>query len=122
LPPRHGAIVAPIALASLGVVATGFGVAFGVSARTNETKYRDADTGTMAEVDRARSYLDRAQDQARAANIAFGVGAAAIAAGVIWLAFGLSGPTDRRETAILAPVGPGQIGLAVNGPLGGRSW
>jgi hypothetical protein len=121
-PAHHGAILAPIALASLGVVATGVGIAFGISAKANESKYRDAETGTIGAVDRAHRYLDRAHDQARAANIAFAVGAAGVVAGAVWLAFDLSSPVDRTEMAISTQVGPDQIGLALNGSLGGRSW
>jgi predicted type IV restriction endonuclease len=76
-----------------------------------------------AEADRAADAYDHAHTQALISNVMFGVGAAAVAAGAVWLVVALgsdggSGDEAAPPQAMLTPsVAPGRLGLTLHGSL-----
>lgn len=120
--PERRVPATPIVLAAAGVVLIGVGAGLGFAARASEDEYGHVEPGTMVEIDRALGRLRSAQDQARLANIGFGVGAAALAAGAVWLAIDLSRSPDRGEAVVAASAGPDHAGLVLRGRVGSRAW
>lgn len=104
--PIVGGVGAAILVAALGV---------GISANNAEDDYRSAPVGTMQEVEAALEMRSEAQSKARAANALLGVGAAALATGVI-LTIVLRKTSDS-DVRVGAALGPGTVGVTVGGTL-----
>ena len=90
--PDAPALAGPIVLGAVGVAAF---VAFGVAAGLGASEYADLETTCAPRCSRAET--DSVDTKLLAADIALGVGSAALAGGVIWLAIELAGVP--RDTA-----------------------
>lgn len=103
-----------ITLGAAGVLLAG-GTVMGVLAAAAHDDYLGTPVDTTADADRAAERLQTAQDRSLAANVLFGVGAAAAIAGAALLAIDLDllGPSSE---AIVAPVAGGGV-VAVRGEL-----
>jgi hypothetical protein len=100
-------------------------VAFGMSSQSNQDDYRNAvHLRDMNDVNSAIALNNRAQTQALIADVAYGVGAAALAVGVTWLVLDLTSNDGADGTrATLAPFGGShQLGLAVQGQFARNAW
>jgi hypothetical protein len=128
-PEQHPFPVAPVIVGGVGVVLIGVGTAFGLAAKSSEDEYAAIDPTSIsdpkkahAEADRAADAYDHAHTQALLSNVMFGVGAAAVAAGAVWLVIALSSDGGSDEAAppqaLLTPsLAPGQLGLTLHGSL-----
>jgi hypothetical protein len=77
--------VLPIVIGAVGVALIAAGVGFGMSAKSNEDAYAKLKIpqGDTAAAGRAQAKIDSAATQAMLSNVGFGVGAAAVAAGIV---------------------------------------
>lgn len=107
-----------IGVAGAGAIGIAAGAALGVSAtrRQNDAFERCPDPGTpCAQAAQAQALLASGQRRALEANIAFGIGAAAvIGAGVLWFAGAPDGEASRR-IRIVPRATPGEAGVVVLG-------
>ncbi|AKF80852.1 hypothetical protein MFUL124B02_16115 [Myxococcus fulvus 124B02] len=82
----------PLTFAGLGVLTAGVGGYFGLQSRGNIQNAREATT-----LDAQREHLDEAQGEALAANLLFGVAAAAVTGAVILYLTGPSGESAEEQ-------------------------
>ncbi|MEO7732775.1 MAG: hypothetical protein ABIY55_17525 [Kofleriaceae bacterium] len=106
-----------IAVAGGGAVAVVAGVVLGTQATAKQKDARalcEAPPTPCGDADRANALIEAGQSRALGANIAFGIGAAAvIAAGVLWFTGGREPP--EQNLAIVPTLGPAETGVVVFG-------
>jgi hypothetical protein len=109
-------LVWPIALGTLGVVGLGVGAVFGAKAISNASDANELCPNGQCREERGKSLMDDAGRDAQISNVAFGVGAAGLAAGIIVYLLDRPKPTEQRVD--ISPwLGRGQAGLALRGRL-----
>jgi hypothetical protein len=123
-PTRPSSVVGPILVGSAGVLVLGAGFIVGGLMKGNQSDYNKLLVSTPAAADRAADKRSTAKTEAAVANVLFGVGAAAVAAGGIWLAVQLTNrhPADSSsdtDTAWAPMLGPGALGLVFTRRGGG---
>jgi hypothetical protein len=121
-PARHRAFpVGPVILGAAGLVAVGGGLVVGLAMNSTEDSYSSRKVQTAAEAMQVDEQRKTGKQQALIANVLIGAGAAALIAGVIWYAAGLSGESKPAPQAMLVPsVGSDGAGLALVGTWGDR--
>lgn len=106
----------PIALGAVGVVGIGVGSVFGFKAIHDASDANDLCPNHRCSEARGETLMNDARHAANVSNVAFSVGAAAIAAAVI--VFVVDRPRQERDTVRLVPaLGRAHAGLALEGPL-----
>jgi hypothetical protein len=109
-------LVWPIALGAVGVVGLGIGGVFGAKAIGNASDAKDLCPNGKCTEARGESLMDSARHQAQISNVAFAVGAAGLAAGII--VYLLDGPKHSERRIGVSPwLGQGQAGLELGGRL-----
>lgn len=118
--PRDGRPLpaAPLLVAGGGAVLLGAGLVVGLLAKNTEDDYAKQPVTTPEQASVADGLRVRGQNQALIANVLIGVGAAAVAAGGIWLLVA-AGANRGAETAVVPDVGPGHAALRISGRWGG---
>ncbi len=105
-----------LGVAGVGVVAVAIGATFGLSAQTKQKDAQDLCPDPQmpcANAVQATALTKAGHDKAVQANIAFGVGAAAlIGAGVLWIT---GKPDETRRVTVVPHVTRDQSGIAVMG-------
>lgn len=110
---QEPSLLLPIVLSAAGVAVIGAGIGLGVGANGSEDAYARRRIDTPADAARATSLYDRASTYATLANVAFGLGAAALVAGVV--VFGVD-HFGREQPAAAGPrVSLGLGSLSVRG-------
>ena len=108
--------LAPIIVAGSGLVVMAAGLAVGLMMKGTQDDYADSAVQTPDQAKQADAYRERGRHQAVAANVLLGVGAAAVVAGGIWLAVGLSSERKPAPQAMLVPsLSKDSAGLALVG-------
>jgi hypothetical protein len=106
-------LLLPLALGAAGVACIGAGVGFGLSADSSQAEYAKHVVATNQDAKRALELYHRADTHATLANIGFGVGAAAIAAGALVFILQRTGAPQRERpapsSAARLQVGLGQL-------------
>jgi hypothetical protein len=112
--PERGRLgVATWATWGVAVAALATGVALGVTELGTQSDYNAIAPSTRADVDRMRSLRDRGDRLALGADVALGVGGAAVIAAAILTYRDLRlGRAERRPAAQQLTVGPGGVSLA----------
>jgi hypothetical protein len=109
--------VVPLIIAGGGVVLVGAGALMGALMSDTQRDYEHQQVTNMAEAEKADELRARGKRQALMADVLFGVGGAAIAAGGVWLVLAL---THRdAQTAVVPELGPDHAGLRVAGKWSG---
>ncbi|MCB9598325.1 MAG: hypothetical protein H6719_36765 [Sandaracinaceae bacterium] len=110
--------IVPIVLLGAGAVALGVGFALGAVSQDSLSQYEATTIAGPTDVDVALGLYDRAQSEAIAADVLFGLGGALLAAGVVvWIIEAVSGGDEA--VAVAPTFGPGLAGLHVSGRFGG---
>jgi hypothetical protein len=114
---RSSSLVLPITLGVAGAALIAGGAVFGILANQSESQLGDLPVRTREEANAAADKLDEGETQATLANIGFGVGAAALAAGItLWVLDGESPAESQAGTASLTPsLGSQGGGLVLHG-------
>lgn len=100
-----------VGIGVVGAAALGTGIYFGLRARDQQDRSDELCPGTICDVPEGLRLNERAQASARYANILYGVGGAALAAGaVIWF---VGGPD--KEVRVTPSVGAGHAGVSFGG-------
>jgi hypothetical protein len=110
----------PIVLGGVGVAALATGVVFGAMMNSTENSYAARPIQDEAQVQSAEDERKRGESQALVANVALGVGAAAIVAAGVWLALELTADQEPPQAALVPALGTDYAGLTVVGTLGAR--
>ncbi|MFZ5890090.1 MAG: hypothetical protein ACOY0T_03400 [Myxococcota bacterium] len=106
--------VLPYVFGGVGLVGLGVGTYFGLKAMSDADEARDVCPEGRCKEARGVTLADDARSAAKISNIAFAVGATAVAAGVV-LYFALPG---KKEQVGFAPMlAPGSAGLSLHGRL-----
>ncbi len=109
--------VGPWILAGAGALVIGGGAVFGALGASNNDKFNDhPEPENEPDVHELEDLESTAKTQKTIANIMFGVGAAAMVAGGIWLIVDLAQPARRERdwrTRVSPAFGPGSVGLSV---------
>jgi hypothetical protein len=111
---KPSSLVLPIVLGSAGVAFIAAGVVLGMVSQSGEDAYAKMAVKDPTTAGRALDKYDSAATQATLANIAFGVGAASLAAGIVVFIVQANGDTgqDVANTAgTRLALGPGQLTL-----------
>jgi serine/threonine-protein kinase len=109
-------LVWPLTLGAVGVVGLGVGSLFGANAVSNASDANELCPDGRCSEERGETLMDRARTQARISNVAFALGAAGVAAGVI--VYVLDTPKNSQTKLGVSPwLGYGQAGVAVRGRL-----
>jgi hypothetical protein len=118
--PTHdrGVPVGPLLLGGGGVLVLGGGVAAFLIMKDTEDEYASIVVDDDESLEQARDKRDQGQTQALIASVLIGTGAAALAAGAVWLAVEVGGNEERRQTALRPWLAPGHAGLLLTGTLG----
>ncbi|MET0387848.1 MAG: hypothetical protein ABW321_17885 [Polyangiales bacterium] len=105
--------VLPIVLGATGVALLGVGIGVGVASQSDEKDYLARRPTTNAQANAALDVYDRAERNALFANIAMGVGAAALAGGVLVVILQHTGSSEPEPppTGTRISVGLGTVGL-----------
>ena len=109
--------IAPLIIAGGGVVLIGAGALMGALMSDTQRDYEHQPVTTMDEAEKANELRTRGKRQALMADVLFGVGGAAIAAGGVWLVLALT--HEHAETAVVPELGPDHAGLRVAGKWSG---
>jgi hypothetical protein len=122
--PRTGRRVpiGPLIVGGAGVLIVVGGIVSGVLMEGTQTDFTNLEVTNETQNQALKKLGSKGKDQALVANVLFGVGAAAIAAGAIWLAVELTHGDQEspQQTAVVPVLGPGRMGLALvhrGGPL-----
>jgi hypothetical protein len=112
---RLSLYLGPSIVGGAGVLMIAGGVATGLVMQSTHDDYLKLPLQNMADVNRVIRKADSGKTEATVANVLYGVGAAAIVAGAIWLALELSDTRDSRapRTALVPAIGPGQLGVTL---------
>jgi serine/threonine-protein kinase len=109
-------LVWPIALGAVGVVGLGVGAVLGSKAIGNASDAKELCPNGQCTEARGESLMDSARHQAQVSNVAFAVGAAGLAAGII--VYLLDRPKHSEPSVGISPwLDQGQAGLALRGRL-----
>jgi serine/threonine-protein kinase len=106
-----------IGLAAASAASLVPGITFGIAARRNENKASDLcpNHNSCGQAMEANAAMQAARSDARDANVAFGIAAAAaIGAGVLWFV-GAPVLQDDLRMSLVPSVAPQEVGLAVRG-------
>jgi len=115
-PPETQSLVLPLTLGAIGLVGIGVGSVFGVKSIENAGDARDSCPGGACREERGETLMNRARTQANVSNVAFAVGAAGVAAGII--VYVLGRPKQAEAGLDIAPwVSQSQAGLSLEGRL-----
>jgi hypothetical protein len=106
----------PITLGAVGVVGLGVGAIFGSKAISNASDANELCPNGRCSEEHGKSLMDSARRDAQISNVAFVVGAAGLAAGIIVYLLDRPKPTEQR-VGISPWLGQGQAGLALRGRL-----
>ena len=109
--------IVPLVLAGSGVVLVGVGALMGALMSDTQRDYERQPVTTMDEAEAADALRERGKRQALIADVLFGVGGAAIAAGGVWLVLSLT--HEQPQTAIVPELGPDRAGLRIAGQWSG---
>ena len=118
-PPSWKVPAGPIVLASVGVLAIGGGAIAGALMKNKEQQYERLAVDTPADAQTAIDTRSTGKTQAIVANVLFGVGAAAVIGGGIWLLVDHANYAARVESANMTStslqplISPQQLGLVV---------
>jgi hypothetical protein len=113
--PKRGLPVGPLIVAGAGALIVVGGVVSGLMMQKTQDEFSGLQIDSKQAKATADSTASRGKTEATVANVLFGIGAATIAAGGIWLALELT-HHDQEEaprTALLPMVGGGTVGLAL---------
>ena len=106
-----------IGAAVVGALSIGAGVVLGTQAKGKQSDAHALCSNVVmpcVDADRANDLIKAGQSRALGANIAFGIGAAAvIVAGVLW--FTGAPETPARDVSVVPTVAPGETGIAILG-------
>jgi serine/threonine-protein kinase len=91
--------VLPVVLGAVGVAILGAGVGLGVASHSTANAYVDTKVIDDTTGNEALGKLHTARTEATLANVAFGVGAAALAAGVVLFILQQRGSDDKADVA-----------------------
>jgi hypothetical protein len=86
--------------------------------KNTEDEYASIAVTDEASAARADGKREQGQTQALIASLLIGAGAAALAAGSVWLAVELGDVQESRGTALRPLLGPDHAGLVLAGTLG----
>ena len=114
-PGGGGVPVAPLILASAGVLMTGGGVLFAALMRDTERDYHRLSVMTESQARAAQDAIDTGQRQELIANTLLVAGAATMLVGGIWFALALGNDDERAPTALAPSVSPEYAGLSLSG-------
>lgn len=109
--------IAPLIIAGGGVVLIGAGALMGALMTDTQRDYEHQQVTNMDEAQKADELRTRGKRQALMADVLFGVGGAAIAAGGVWLVLALT--HESAQTAVVPELGPDHAGLRVAGKWSG---
>jgi hypothetical protein len=109
--------IAPLIVAGSGVVLVGVGALMGALMSDTQRDYEHQQVTNMDEAEKAEELRARGKRQALMADVLFGVGGAAIAAGGVWLVLSLT--HEDAQTAVVPELGPDHAGLRVAGKWSG---
>jgi tetratricopeptide (TPR) repeat protein len=122
--PDRGRTLVGLGVAGTGVALVGTGLVFGALARATWNDARaicggDLICDNQANLDRANALAGDARSRGNVATVLVGVGAAAIAGGVILWLTAPSGDPERDETAwrVIPSIGPGGTFVTLRGSL-----
>jgi hypothetical protein len=125
----HRVPIVPLIIAGGGVVLVAAGALMGALMSDTQRDYQHQQVTNMDEAEKADELRTRGKGQALMADVLFGVGGAAIAAGGVWLVLAMThaGPAaggdaathDHAQTAVLPELGPDHAGLRVVGKWSG---
>jgi hypothetical protein len=107
-----------VIVAGAGVVLVGVGALMGALMSDTQREYKRQPVTTMDEAEAADVLRERGKRQALIADVLFGVGGAAIAAGGVWLVLALT-HDEAPQAAVVPELGPDHAGLRVAGRWGG---
>ena len=111
--------IVPLVLLGAGAVALGIAIGIGVASQDTLSVYERVAVGSEADVDAALSLYERAETEALAANVLFGVGAALLAGGAVaWIVMAATGSGDG-DVAVAPAASPDFAGVVVAGRFGG---
>jgi hypothetical protein len=118
--PARNVPLAPLVVIGSGAIVLGAGVVAGIMMRGTESEYASMHIRTRSDAEAAYESHDVATTQATVANVLYGLGGVAIAAGGVWLAIELLGndrePRERGSLNQLLPtISPGQLGVQYRG-------
>jgi hypothetical protein len=105
----------PIVLGSVGIVGLGVGSYFGLRAISKASDARDACPNGACREERGETQMDSARSSARISNIAYAVGAASLAVGIVLYVYSPGAESSTLE--ISSRLGDGQAGLELRGAL-----
>jgi serine/threonine-protein kinase len=108
--------VLPAILAGAGIVGLGIGSYFGLSAISKASDANDLCPDGRCTEQRGETLMEDARDSANISNVAFGVGAAALATGLILYFTNPSGET-ASGVGVLPVIDTNSAGLAIEGRL-----
>jgi hypothetical protein len=115
--PDRGTPVGPLLLGGGGLLTLGAGVAAFLIMKDTEDEYASI-TVTEENVDEASEKRDQGETQALIATVLISTGAAALAAGAVWLAVEVGGDEESRHAALRPWLAPDRAGLLLTGTLG----
>jgi len=113
---RRAFPVLPAILAGAGIVGVGIGSYFGLNAISKASDANDLCPDGRCTEQRGETLMEDARDSAKISNIAFGVGAAALATGVI-LYFTSPTAESTSSVGLLPVIDTNSAGLALEGRL-----
>ncbi|MBX3273054.1 MAG: hypothetical protein KF729_22515 [Sandaracinaceae bacterium] len=111
--------IVPLVLLGAGAVALGVAVGLGVASQDTLSSYERLTVASPADVDAALALYDRAETEALAANVLFGVAAALAAGGAVaWIIMAATAG-EGGDVAVAPAAGPDFAGVVVAGRFGG---
>jgi hypothetical protein len=91
------------------------GLAVGVAMKNTENDYASRPITTEMQAQLAEQERQRGEDQATAATVLLGVGAAAVVTAGIWLALVSAGEDQPAQAALVPAIGPRSAGVSLVG-------
>jgi serine/threonine-protein kinase len=114
--PQPPSLAWPIALGAVGIVGLSVGSVLGVKAINNASEASGLCPNNQCTQQRGETLMNSARHQAQISNVAFALGAAGLAAGII--VYVLDRPKKPEQGLALSPwLGPTQGGIALRGRL-----
>jgi hypothetical protein len=112
---RGPSLIAPLLIGAGGLGAVAAGLAFGVMMKNTQDDYATRSITTEMQAELAEEQRQRGEDQAMAATILLGVGAAAVVTAGIWLALVSGGEDQPAQAALVPAIGPRSAGVSLVG-------